>query len=133
LRELAHKLMVEKRLSGIEAWRLVFKMADENKLLQWLVDEFERNPPDDVDAQARLVTAIGKDEVGSRQVHEGKSQGRLLPVASCRRLPPAYDSSLALGNAKASFLRLNKSGTGRQFVQCRLRPRSRGVGEFQKS
>ena len=47
LRELAHKLMVEKRLSGIEAWRLVFKMADENKLLEWLVDEFERNPPDD--------------------------------------------------------------------------------------
>jgi hypothetical protein len=47
LRELAHKLMAEKRLSGIEAWRLVFRMAGEAKLLEWLVDEFEKNPPDD--------------------------------------------------------------------------------------
>jgi hypothetical protein len=47
LRELAHRLMVEKSLSGIEAWRLVFNMANEAKLLEWLVDEFERNPPDE--------------------------------------------------------------------------------------
>jgi hypothetical protein len=45
LRELAHKLMAEKRLSGIEAWRLVFKMADEPKLFEWLVDEFEKTRP----------------------------------------------------------------------------------------
>ena len=47
LRELSHRLMVERSLSGIEAWRLVFKMADEAKLLEWLVDEFEKNPQDE--------------------------------------------------------------------------------------
>jgi hypothetical protein len=47
LRELAHRLTVEKRLASIDAWRLVFNMAGEDKLLKWLVDEFERNPPDE--------------------------------------------------------------------------------------
>jgi hypothetical protein len=47
LHELVHKLTVEKRLSSIDAWRLVFNMAGEDKLLKWLVDEFERNPPDE--------------------------------------------------------------------------------------
>ena len=45
LRELAHRLTVEKRLTSIAAWRLVFNSED--KLLKWLVDEFERNPPDE--------------------------------------------------------------------------------------
>jgi|RhiMetdeSRZDD1v2_1073273.scaffolds.fasta_scaffold3524227_1 hypothetical protein len=47
LRDLARKLMAEKGLSTVEAWLHVFKMADRDKFVEWLVEEFQNHPPDE--------------------------------------------------------------------------------------
>jgi hypothetical protein len=57
--QLRRKLETEKGLSRLGATRLMLAMADQEKLLDWLVQDLDKRPPEEREAFVQKVLAVG--------------------------------------------------------------------------
>ena len=57
--QLRRKLETEKGLSRLGATRLMLAMADQKKLLDWLVQDLDKRPPGEREAFVQKVLAVG--------------------------------------------------------------------------
>ena len=57
--QLCRKLETEKGLSRLGATRLVLAMADQEKLLDWLVQDLEKATPQEREAFVQKVLSVG--------------------------------------------------------------------------